>query len=201
MFASYYSKELAERTARQIRNHRGWYIFEGLLFIAIGITAFFMPRLTALTIEFLLATLFLAGGVIRFSYGLFNQSHRRWRLISGAVYAVAGAAIFAWPITGLAALLTVVGALLLLEGVFDIAVALTMRPSKGWSWMLVAGIASIVLGIVIFAGFPETGILYLAIAFGVSFVLYGASILAIAFTSNQPTNDHERDLSNSKVEI
>ena len=184
----YYSGELAERTAREIRDHRGWYIFEGLLFIAIGIAAFSMPGLTALTIEFLLATLFLVGGITRFGYGLFNQSHRWWRLFSGAVYAVAGAAIFAWPITGLAALLTVVGALLLLEGIFDIGVALTMRPSKGWGWMLVAGIASILLGIIIFAGFPVAGILYLAIALGLSFAFYGISILTIAFTSNKPTH-------------
>ncbi|MFP4387303.1 MAG: HdeD family acid-resistance protein, partial [Alphaproteobacteria bacterium] len=131
MFAShYYNDDIVDRTTHEIKSHRGWYIFEGLLFILIGMAAFSMPGITALTIEFLLATLFLVGGVIRFTNGILVERYRWWRLLSGSVYAIAGAAIFMWPIAGLTALLAVVGALLLMEGIFDIGIAMTMRPAR-----------------------------------------------------------------------
>lgn len=185
LVSRYYSDELAELAREEISSHRGWYIFEGLLFILIGFLAFSMPGLTALTIEFLLAALLFVGGVIRIGYALFHRNNRWWRLFSGAIYAIAGAMIFAWPVTGLTALLAVVGVLLLIEGVFDIGIAIAMRPMKNWGWILAAGIASIFLGVLIFAGFPATGIIYLAVAFGISFIFYGVSILAVALKTEK----------------
>jgi len=182
-----YSPEIAGQDGR------GWYIVEGILFIAIGVLAIAMPNVTAFAIEFLLAALFLIGGIARFGYGLFNPQHRWWRLFSGAVYAIAGGAIFIWPIAGLTALLAIVGALLLLEGVFDIAIAFALRPARNWAWMLVAGIISLVLGVLVFAGFPIAGILYLAIVLGASFILYGIAVLAIALNANKSVNMNEKE--------
>ena len=181
MFAAHYwNGDLAKEVMQQIREHRVWYIFEGLLFIGLGIAAFFMPGVTAIVFEVLFASLLLVSGLIRIFNSFRIRQHRWLRLFSGAVYTIAGAAIFIWPIAGLTALLFVVGALLLLEGIFDIGIALTIRPSKSWGWMLTAGIISLILGVMIFAGFPATGILYLAIALGISFILYGGSILSLA---------------------
>jgi uncharacterized membrane protein HdeD (DUF308 family) len=184
------------RAVEKIREHRGWYIFEALLFIIIGVMALSMPEITAITFEFLLATLFIIGGTIRFLNGIVMPYHRWWQIISGLIYAITGAMIFTWPITGLSALLIAVGALLFTEGVFEIGIALALRPAKNWKWMLLAGITSIMLAMLIIIGFPYAGIMFIAIAMGLSFMFYGVSVLAIALkckkqTSSKKETGHE----------
>lgn len=176
--------ETAEKKMAEIREHRGWYIFEGLFYLLVGILAVIMPGAAVLAAEMLIAAILMIGGIMRIVNGCLRRGFRSWCLISGLVYTLVGLMIWIWPVTGMVALITIVGALLLLEGVFEMGVALTVRPAKNWSWMLVAGIVSIMLGVLIFAGFPTTGILYLAIAIGASFVLYGFSILSLALKSN-----------------
>jgi len=180
MFTTYWNDDMAEATLQEIKAHRGWYIFEGLLFLLVGFLAVIMPGTAVLAAELILATILLVGGIIRFFNGLFVRRQRWWRLISGLVYAIAGAMIWFWPLTSLSALLFVIGAMLLIEGVFDVGIALTMRPAKSWGWMLMAGVISFALGLFVFAGFPVTGIIYLAIILGVSFALYGGAILVLA---------------------
>ncbi len=187
------NKEMLERATGKICKHRGWYIFEALLFVTIGIMAFAMPGITAIAVEFLLAAILIIGGTTRFLNGITMSYHRWWRIVSGALYAITGVMIIAWPVTGLTALLIAVGALLFAEGIFEIGIALTLRPAKSWGWLLLAGATSIVLSLLIIIGFPYAGILYISIALGLSFMLYGISILALVLRCSKKTTNNKED--------
>lgn len=175
----------SEQTYREIQKNKGWYIFESLLFILIGIFALAMPSLTAFAFEFVIGILLLGGGVIRIINSFRKDRLRLWRFLAGALYTLAGLLIFIWPVTGLYALIILTGILLLAEGLFDIVFAMSFRPFRGWGWIMLAGILSLILSVLVFTLFPEAGIFYLAIAIGLSFILYGLSVLALCVSSSR----------------
>jgi DNA ligase D-like protein (predicted polymerase) len=147
-------------------------------------------HITALAAQYVVGALLLLGGAMRLVNAFRFPRGRWWRSISGVLFIAAGGAMIWWPLIGLSALILAIGALLVVEGVLDILLALTYRPAKRWGWLLAAGIASIILGFLIYAGFPLTGVIYLALAIGISMGVYGASILLLAVNAGQ---EHEKE--------
>lgn len=168
-----------------IRNHRGWYIFEGIVFLFLAGLLAFLPGLTALSVEIVVSALLMAGGIFRIVQAFRSSNSRWWRGITGIIFAGVGAAMLIWPIMGLTALIWAIGTLLIIEGAYELFVSLTIRPLKNWGWLLVAGLASLVLGLFILFEFPIAGILYIAIAVALSMGLYGASLIALAWNAGE----------------
>jgi uncharacterized membrane protein HdeD (DUF308 family) len=171
--------ELNQTILHDIKDHRGWYIFEGFLFLALGLLAAALPGLTILATEVLVGVLLLFGGVVRLSNALRFQRGRWWRTFSGFVFLLAGAAMLWQPLAGLAALVTIFGLLLLLEGLIEVLLAPTYRPVRRWGILLLSGILSFLLGGLIFAVFPQAGVV-MALFVGISMAFYGLSILLLA---------------------
>lgn len=165
---------------KDIRRHRGRYVFEGLLFLALAGLVALLPGVTALSLEIVLAALLVTGGVYRLYQAATQPRNRGWRLLSGVFYAGIGGAMLYWPAAGLVGMIWAIGLLLIIDGIFETSMALTIRPFKNWGWMLVAGIISLFLGIVILTSVPEAGIFFIAVAVGLSMAFYGSSVLALA---------------------
>jgi uncharacterized membrane protein HdeD (DUF308 family) len=165
---------------REIARHRHWYLAEGLLFVAVGGLALASPAATTLAAEIVAGAALLLGGLARlFSAGRFSAG-RGWRVFSGAVFLAAGSAMLWSPAVGIASLILVVGALLLAEAVVEIFLALNHRPGQRWGFLLISGIASLVLGAMVFT-VPGTGPVFIAISIGLSMMLYGVALTALAW--------------------
>jgi uncharacterized membrane protein HdeD (DUF308 family) len=173
-------EERRRAVGAEISRYRGWYIFESILFILMGLAAVALPGVTTLAVDGIVGALLLLAGAMRIANGLRFSRGRGWRLISGAIFAAAGGTMLFWPLAGIAAISTVLGVLLLAEGMFDILMALAYRPAFRWGALLLSGIVSLFLGFFIFAGFPVSGMIFLAIAIGVSMLFYGFSLLMLA---------------------
>ncbi len=168
---------------KAIRDHRRWYIFEGLLFIAIGMAAMMMPGLAALTTEMLVGSLLVIGGLVRFSNGM-SFPHNRWRrIISGLALTLAGGFLLMWPGAGLAIFIAFLGALLLVEGAMEITMAISYWPARHWGWLLISGIIALALGGFILTQGMATGMIFIAFIIGISLTLYGISLTSVALNA------------------
>lgn len=176
-------KAIRREVQRDIARHRGWYIFEGILFLLLAGLIVFLPGLTALTVQVVVAALLIVGGVFRILQALRTANSRWWRGVMGLIYAGVGATMLIWPTLGLFALIWAIGILLVVEGAFEIVTAFTIKPIKSWGWLLAAGIVSLVLGFFVLTEFPLAGVLYIAIALALSMALYGSSLLALAWNA------------------
>ena len=166
--------------AAEIRRHQHWYIVESMLFIVIGAAAIALPGLTTMAVDGMVGALLLLAGIMRVANGIRFPRGRGWRLVSGGLFGVAGIAMLAWPLAGIAALSTILGALLLAEGIIDILIAAAYRPAHRWGALLLSGLVSLLLGAFIFSGLPITGMIFLSAAIGISMLFYGFSILMLA---------------------
>lgn len=164
---------------KQISRHRGWYLLEGALFVVSGFLAVILPGVTALTVNILVGAMLAVTGAVQ-AVMFFRRREKWWRLFSGILSVIAGAIMLFYPLAGLAALVIVVGAFLVLEGVFEICMALIFRPFPRWRWMLASGIVTLALATLVLVWFPVAGALYIALAVGINMTLYGVSLLMLA---------------------
>lgn len=174
-----YSGNLQYKTIRRIRAHRGWYVFEGLAFILLGIAAMMVPGLTTLAAEFLVGALLLAGGLLRMLNGLQFHYNRVWRVASGLGMGLVGAAMLYKPLSGMEALILFIGLLLVAEGFVQIIMALSFRSARGWGWLLFSGFIALALGIVVLGTGPVAGMMVTSFIIGLSLFFYGLALLLL----------------------
>jgi len=102
----------------------------------------------------------------------------------GALSAVLGALILAWPGTSILVASTLFGVYLLLSGFAGVAMSLTLPESAGMKVMLfISGVLSVILAVLCFRNFGDPyPVLLLSIWIGVSFIVQGFSIVAVAIS-------------------
>jgi uncharacterized membrane protein HdeD (DUF308 family) len=102
----------------------------------------------------------------------------------GALSAVLGALILAWPGTSMLVASTLFGVYLLVSGFAGVAMSLTLPNSAGMRVMLfISGVLSVILAVLCFGNFGNPyPVLLLSIWIGVSFIFQGFSIVAVAIS-------------------
>jgi uncharacterized membrane protein HdeD (DUF308 family) len=102
----------------------------------------------------------------------------------GALSVVLGALILAWPGTSILVASTLFGVYLLVSGFAGVAMSFTLPESAGMRVMLfISGVLSVILAVLCFRNFGNSyPILLLSIWIGVSFIVQGFSIVAVAIS-------------------
>lgn len=97
----------------------GWYLFEGLVSVAVGIIALAEPVITLLVILLLVAIRAIVLGLVEvFGAFSFKGAEPRWLLgITGVVSVVFGILLLAEPLAGTLALIWVVGIYAIIFGI------------------------------------------------------------------------------------
>src|SRR5262249_54146847 len=113
------------------------------------------------------------------SRGLWRRWRGPWlRWLRYGVFSLAGG-VFCWvsTLSGELAVTVTLGAVFMIQGAFEIGLAFELRPAPNWGWMLISGLASIVLSLAIVAGLPGTSLITLGILIGINFVSSGLAYL------------------------
>ena len=164
---------------------RWWWTFilRGVVAIGFGVLAFVAPGFGIGLLVGLFAAWALIDGVNNLLTGIRTRGQdRSWwiEILEGVVGVAAG--VIALLLPGLAAeiLILLIAAWAIVTGILEIVLAVRLRKViAGEAWMALAGVASILFGVVIFL-FPAAGALSIvwligsfAIAFGVFLVMLG----------------------------
>jgi uncharacterized membrane protein HdeD (DUF308 family) len=121
----------AVRAARQ-GERWGLLILEGILNIVVGVIAFVMPGLTAITFVLLLAAWSLVSGglMLRAAFRLSNEHGRWWLALAGIVSIVFGVLLAIAPVIGAVVLTWWLGAYALMFGIALLVLAFKLRARK-----------------------------------------------------------------------
>jgi uncharacterized membrane protein HdeD (DUF308 family) len=160
------------------------FILRGVLAILFGVVAFVSPPTTIAVLVFFFGVWALVDGVFHIA-GAIQDRARQTRsfwlsILEGAVSIIAGVLALAFPDVAALSLLLLISAWSIVTGVIEIMLAIRLREQMtGELWLAIAGILSIVFGVLLFL-YPQSGAITIvwiigafAIAFGVSLVLLG----------------------------
>jgi uncharacterized membrane protein HdeD (DUF308 family) len=108
----------------------------------------------------------------------------KFALTGGVLSAALGALILAWPGTSILVASTLFGVYLLLSGFAGVAMAFTLPESAGMRVLLfISGVLSVILAVLCLRNFGDPyPVLLLSIWIGVSFIVQGFSIVAVAIS-------------------
>lgn len=179
--------EIGAAVANAIHEHSTFFLVEGIILLALGALAIFVPLFATITITIILGWIFLASGIIGLitTFGASRAPGFWWSLVSALIAIGAGIILLAEPVTGALSLTLVLIVFFVVEGVASIMYALEHRRelSGRWEWMLISGVIDLILAGIIFAGFPGTAAWALGLLVGINMIFGGMALIAMALNA------------------
>lgn len=167
---------------RQLRSSSNKLLWLGLAILAVGIAALVFPMISTLVAALFVGWIFLISGAFLFvgSFSIHGTGPFFGALLLSLLSVVAGVFLIFNPLAGAVALTLVVGVIFIFQGAFEIFFAFETRPHDGWVGMLISGLASVVLAVLIAAGWPAISLVALGILLGVNLVTTGLGYIFIS---------------------
>ncbi len=167
-----------------VRLHWRLFLVQGVILIILGILAVCAPVVSTIVIDIYVGCLFLIGGIIGLVavFSFRDMPAFAWSLITAALSVVIGVLLIWKPATGAASLTVVLTAFFIAEGLFQTAASIAYRDvlPGAWGWMLLSGLADLVLAAVIIIGWPVTAAWTLGIIVGINLITSGFAIVMVA---------------------
>lgn len=164
----------------EIHARWGWFVALGALMIVAGFVALMSLLLATIASVFVVGVMMILSGIMEIFHGLQMKRWSRFFLwvIIGALYCVGGVFAISNPLLASAALTLLLGMFLIAAGVFRIVLAMQMRASSHWGWVVVSGVITLLLGAIIVLHWPVSSLYTLGIFLGVDLIIAGTSWLA-----------------------
>jgi uncharacterized membrane protein HdeD (DUF308 family) len=172
-------------TVAHFQRKWGWVVALGALFIVGGVFALFnVFAATIVAIVYIAAAMVVAGGweiITAFQIRPWGRA-ALWGFI-GALTVFAGVAAARFPILAAVSFTAMVGALLITGGVFKLALAYHLRDLGRWELVALAGALSLLLGLLILAEWPASGLYVLGLFLGVNLLFEGVAWVAMGLAA------------------
>ncbi|HEU5134779.1 MAG TPA: DUF308 domain-containing protein [Steroidobacteraceae bacterium] len=143
----------------------------GIIAVILGLLCMIAPVITGLSIALLLGFLVVMGGVVRlvwaFQAGSVGEGILKF-LLAGLTL-VCGMLLVVNPLFAAGFLTILLSLYFIVDGVSEIAVGLSTRRT----WFTIAGVISILLGVLLWAQFPLSGAWALGILLGIKLLFIG----------------------------
>ncbi len=156
----------------------------GALAIILGLLAIIFPVAASIGVELMIGLTLTAFGVVEIARVFWL---RRTRKIIGAALLgllafAAGLVLLLFPAQGLFSLTVILTAYFLAGGLFKLISAFQQRPNSSWGWAALSGVASVLLGIILWAALPGASLWVLGVLFGIDLLIFGSAQIALART-------------------
>jgi uncharacterized membrane protein HdeD (DUF308 family) len=163
----------------------GWLLALAIIMILLGLMAIATPVYATFAVQVLLGWILVIGGI---AHGIHAFTARGWggvvlELLSALLYLAVGALLLVNPVEGALALTIVLAAFLVVEGIFKIVMAWRVRAHPRWGWLLASGILSLVLGALIWAQWPSSGLWVIGLLVGVHLLFTGWALIMLALAA------------------
>ncbi len=157
-----------------VGKHWWWFLVLGAAILLLGMIAIGCSfRATLFTIVFFGLLLMAAGiGQIVTAFWAGKWSGFMLSMFVGVLYVVVGFFLLAEPVGGAVAMTLVLAAMLIANGAIRLIGALTER-FDGWGWVVLSGAVSILLGLMIYKGWPTTGLFIIGLFVGIELLFAG----------------------------
>lgn len=164
-------------------HHRwGWFLGMGILLIVLGIVALVYTGAATLASVLVLGWLMFFSGIV----DAVHAFHARgWggvllHVAGGALGILVGLLVVTHPIAGALVWTLLFAAFLTVIGLVRLVAAIWLRY-RSWGWAVFDGIVTLVLGLLLWAGMPWSGLWFLGFALGIALILRGWSSIMFSF--------------------
>ncbi len=159
----------------------GWILTFGCISILAGLIAITYAVAATIFSVIFIAWLLIFTGVLEGAFAIQHRErgHLVWYLLEALLAIVVGALLLQSPVRGAVVLTMLLATYFLIAGMFRIIAAFALRLPN-WGWTLANGIISLALGILVWAGWPLTGLWVLGLFIGINLLFAGWARVMLA---------------------
>src|ERR1700740_1956882 len=174
--------QMPDRSAAgPLRTKSGWIGALGVVYVIAGLIALssvvFATKVTVFVVGIMMLIAGIAEVINSFQFKSWGK-FLLWLLL-GALYIVAGLVTFENPLLAAALLTLLLGFWLVASGIMRVVLAFSMKEGTPWLWVVLSGIITLLLGLIILAHWPVSGLYILGLFLGIDLIVAGASWIAI----------------------
>jgi uncharacterized membrane protein HdeD (DUF308 family) len=178
----------------ELQRNRGWILTAGFLGILLGMVAIIYAVAVTLVSVIFLGALLIVAGVLEAIYALRHHQHGMHLLVFmlEALFAlVAGLLLLRSPERGAIVITLLLAVYFVIVGIFRIVTALALHLPN-WGWTLCSGIITLTLGIIVWGGWPISGLWILGLFIGINLIFTGWAqvMLALALRGHRLEQIH-----------
>jgi len=185
-------KNLHTQFEAAVKQNTGTTISAGVVVLLMGLIAMGSPLIVGLSVAIIVGVALVIGGMGQLAFAL-KTGKGVVAIIAGLLTASIGASIGAYmvinPDTVMASLTILLAIYLIISGGFEAFMAHRIKPARGWKWGFYGGIASIVLGVLLWTLFPLLGAWVIGLLLGIKLFLSGLALIVFGFSARVMPKD------------
>ncbi len=165
------------------KQYAGTIIALGVFLIVLGALAVSASSIATLATVVVFGILLLTGSAVQFMSASLGKGTANFvlPLAAGILYLVTGILMIARPVQAAAGLTLALVAFFLVAGLLRIVMAIAER-SSGWGWTLFQGAVNLLLGSILWYGWPWSSLWFLGLFVGIEMIIGGFFWLNLGYT-------------------
>lgn len=174
-------------TLVELQARWGWFVGLGVVLLMLGVLALaYVFAATLASVIFIGALMAIAGA---------GQLVHAWRIkqihgfifwsVSGLFYLAAGLFAMFYPVQGASLLTLLFGAMLIAVGALRTWLWFNNRGQRGWGWLGISGVLTLLVGILIAANWPGNSVWVLGLLLALDLLFQGWSALLLGLVLRQ----------------
>ena len=173
--------QLQVQVPPEIAHYWGWFLALGICVVILGIAA--IVRSMAATVASMLffgwllvlaAAIEIAQAVMVGHWAGFFQ-----HLLAAILFGIVGLLLVMRPLKSAEVLTLFMGLFFLVGGLFQIIASIAVAL-PGWGWQVADGLITLVLGLLVLAEWPASGLWVIGLFIGIDLIFYGGAWIALA---------------------
>ena len=166
---------------RNVRHKWGWLLALGIIMVVLGTIALFITPAATLGTVLVLGWLLVVSGIMEI---IQTFRVRQWggiflHLVGGVLGILVGLLVVTHPVAGALAWTLLFASFFTVIGIFRLVAAIRLK-FPNWGWAAFDGAITLLLGLLLWAEWPWSGLWFLGFAVGVSLLLRGWSYIMFA---------------------
>jgi uncharacterized membrane protein HdeD (DUF308 family) len=171
---------IVSATPEMIRNW-GWFLAFGIVLVLLGIAAVVRAFTSTVASMMFFGWLLIFSGIIEFVHAFMVGKWAGFfvHLLVALVFGVAGALMVSRPVSSAEAITLVMAVFFLVAGLYQL-IASGWSHVPGWDWQAANGAISAIMGILLLAQWPASGLWMVGLFIGIDLIVYGSAWIAMA---------------------
>jgi uncharacterized membrane protein HdeD (DUF308 family) len=165
----------------------GWLLAQGILLVVLGTIGLGIVIWLTLASVFIFGVFLVIGGGFQIfqTFKCKGWESILWHGVIAVLYVLAGISILADPLAASTLFTLLLAGALVGIGVVRLIMAFQLRGLKYWFWPLIGGFAAIVLGVMIRARWPVSGLWVIGLFVAIEKIFSGWSYIFIALGAKE----------------
>jgi uncharacterized membrane protein HdeD (DUF308 family) len=171
----------------EVSRNWGWLLALGIIFVILGFIGLGMTFAVTLASVLMYGILLLVGAGVQFVDAAKCKGWKGivWHVLIALLYLFAGIVVIVDPLLASVILTLMLAGALIIVGLARSIMAFQMRGAGNWFWPLLGGVVSIILGAIIMANWPVSGLWIIGLFVSVELIVNGWSYIFVALAAKR----------------